>query len=92
MAAQNRDARAAIAYHDATKHSQQSLPEHSHFLDWNNEPLRFKIYRELEPVPLVHNAPELEQPALEAIAALPRPRGKLPRRVRAARPDAGDLR
>lgn len=73
MAAHNRDVRAALAYHDATKHSQQSLAANRHFLDWENQPLPFKIYRDLESIPLVQNAPENDHPALEAIAALPRP-------------------
>jgi SagB-type dehydrogenase family enzyme len=73
MAAHNRDVRAALAYHDATKHSQQSLAANRHLLDWENQPLPFKIYRDLESIPLVQNAPENDHPALEAIAALPRP-------------------
>ena len=65
MSAQNRDARAALAYHDATKHSLQSLQANHHALDWENEPLPFKIYRDLEPVPLVRSAPESDHAALE---------------------------
>ena len=71
MAAHNRDIRAALAYHEATKHSQQSLAANPHFLDWENKPLGFKIYRDLEPIPLVRGAPGSELSALEAIAAPP---------------------
>ena len=71
MAAHNRDIRLAFAYHDATKHSQQSLAANPHFLDWENKPLDFKSYRDLEPIPLVQGAPGSELSALEAIAAAP---------------------
>ena len=72
MSAQNRDARAALAYHDATKHSLQSLQANRHALDWENEPLPFKIYRDLEPIPLVRSAPASDHATLEAIAVTPR--------------------
>ena len=48
----NRDLEAAWSYHDGTKHSWQSIHADSHFLDFPNQPLPFKIYEELEPIPL----------------------------------------
>ena len=69
MAFEPPDTRAALAYHEATKHSEQSLRANRHFLDFANQPLPFKIYRDLEPVALVPDAPGRDAPALEAIAA-----------------------
>jgi SagB-type dehydrogenase family enzyme len=40
----NRDIRVALAYHQATRHSYTSVRTGSHFLDWNNRPLPYKIY------------------------------------------------
>ena len=76
MAARNDDIRAAITYHEATKHSQRSLGANPHFLDWETKPLPFKIYRDLEPLPLVQDAPPSEVPAPEAVAAHPRGRAQ----------------
>jgi SagB-type dehydrogenase family enzyme len=42
----------ARRFHDATKHSYQSLRSVPHFLDWDNQPLPFKLYRGLRAVPL----------------------------------------
>jgi SagB-type dehydrogenase family enzyme len=42
----------AWEYHNRTKHSPRSIRENVHFLDWDNEPLLFKIYTDLEPIPL----------------------------------------
>ena len=63
----NRDTRAALAYHEATKHSERSIRSSAHFLDWSNQPLPFKILRELEPIRLAgFHARDI--PALAAIA------------------------
>jgi SagB-type dehydrogenase family enzyme len=40
----NRDISAALAYHEATKHSYRSVRSGAHFLDWSNRPLPYKIY------------------------------------------------
>jgi len=63
-----RDTAATLAYHEATKHSERSTRESRHFLDFDNQPLPFKLYRELEAIPLPRFA-EKEVPALQAIAA-----------------------
>ena len=63
----NRDTRAALAYHEATKHSERSVRTSTHVLDWANQPVPFKIPRDLEPIPLVR-FPERDVPALVAIA------------------------
>lgn len=66
----NRDVQATWAYHNATKHSYRSVRSGPHHLDWDNQPLPFKIYPTLEPIPLPHGALQAYSnlPALEAIA------------------------
>ncbi len=76
----NRDAGAAWAYHDATKHSLASLRSAPHFLDWDIMPRPFKIYTDLEPIPLAHDLHTSPRPALEAIAGVARD-GVAPPRV-----------
>ena len=62
------DDRAAIlAYHEATKHSPVSVRARAHSLDWENRPLSFKLYTDLERIPLPEDIPALDVPALEAI-------------------------
>ena len=60
---------AAWKYHNATKHSVASLRTDRHYLDWENKPLPFKIYPNLEPIPLPRELPPSRMPALSAIAA-----------------------
>ena len=40
----NWDISVALAYHEATKHSYTSVRSGTHFLDWSNRPLPYKIY------------------------------------------------
>lgn len=65
----NRDVAATLAYHEATKHSQRSVAQSRHFLDFENQPLPFKIYRGLEAIPLPRSFAEGPLPALDAICA-----------------------
>ncbi len=44
----NRDVQATWHYHEGTKHSFQSVHSSQHFLDFENQPLPFKIYSGLE--------------------------------------------
>lgn len=37
-------------YHDLTKHSPRSVRTNAHYLDWDNYPMPFKIYPDLEPI------------------------------------------
>jgi len=60
---------AAWKYHNATKHSVASLRANRHYLDWENKPRPFKIYPNLEPIPLPRELPPSRVPALAAIAA-----------------------
>ena len=47
----------ARRYHQETKHSLHSLRSNRHFLDWRNEPLQYKIYPEVELLPLPTQLP-----------------------------------
>ncbi|MBI4462952.1 MAG: SagB/ThcOx family dehydrogenase [Acidobacteria bacterium] len=66
----NRDLEAAWNYHNRTKHSYWSVRTDPHFLDWANQPLPFKIYPTLEPLPLPRDGPPTGVPALVAISQL----------------------
>jgi SagB-type dehydrogenase family enzyme len=79
LALANRDLEAARAYHDGTKHSYWSVRLHPGSLDWANQPLPFKVYPSLEPLPLPRDFSSTGVPALEAIAqtgAAPAGRGR----------------
>ena len=64
----NRNVEAAWSYHNETKHSNQSIRTNPHYLDWENQPLPFKIYSKLEPIPLTHRLSPSGVAALSAIA------------------------
>ena len=64
----NRNPEATWTYHDATKHSYSSIRSSPHFLDWNNQPLPFKIYPTLEPMRLPGEVRQTGVAALSAIA------------------------
>jgi SagB-type dehydrogenase family enzyme len=65
----NRDTQIVWDYHNATKHSYWSIRTNAHYLDWPNQPLPFKVYSELEPIPLPSHLPQTGISALEAISA-----------------------
>jgi SagB-type dehydrogenase family enzyme len=64
----NREIQAAWKYHDGTKHSYWSVRNHPHFLDWANRPLPFKIYPNIEPLPLPRDVPQTGVAALSAVS------------------------
>jgi SagB-type dehydrogenase family enzyme len=64
----NRDLQATWTYHNGTKHSYESIRANRHYLDWDNQPIPFKIYSALEPIPLPQQLSSPGMPALEAIA------------------------
>src|SRR5437867_1724490 len=72
----NADVRVAWRYHDATKHSYSSVRAKSQPLDWSNQPLPFKIYPDLEPIPLPRDFPASGVSALATIAGRVDPRGR----------------
>jgi SagB-type dehydrogenase family enzyme len=63
----NRDIQAAWKYHDGTKHSYWSIRNNPHFLDWANRPQPFKIYPNVEPLPLPRDLPQTGVAALSSI-------------------------
>jgi SagB-type dehydrogenase family enzyme len=75
-AMKNRELDAAWAYHNGTKHSYQSIRTNPHYLDWENQPIPFKIYSELAPIPLPQHLSSSEMAALEAIAPPEVPTGR----------------
>jgi SagB-type dehydrogenase family enzyme len=67
----NREIKAAWVYHNGTKHSYQSIRATPHHLDWENQPLPFKIYPKLEPIALSQQISSSAMPALSVISAFP---------------------
>jgi SagB-type dehydrogenase family enzyme len=65
----NRELEATWAYHNGTKHSYESVRSSGHYLDWENQPIPFKIYPALEPIPLSRNLSSSGVPALAALSA-----------------------
>src|SRR3990172_2248477 len=68
---ENLKVEAAWTYHNGTKHSYQSVRSSRHSLDFSNQPIPFKIYKTLEPIPLPRELTAVTMPALGAIAASP---------------------
>src|SRR5215472_15568930 len=81
----NRDVQATWNYHNGTKHSYWSVRSNPHFLDWANQPVPFKIYPKIEPLPLPRDVPQTGVAALSAVSEPVRP----PREDRV--PDLQDL-
>jgi len=71
----NSDVAAAQEYHEATKHSLASVRSDRHALDWTNQPRPYKLYVDLDIVPLTTDYPASTAPALSAIAAAEAQRG-----------------
>ena len=69
----NRDPKAAWSYHNHTKHSYESIHTEPHYLDWENQPLPFKVYKTLEPMPLPRDLLSSGIPALSAVSAFNAP-------------------
>src|SRR5262245_37931624 len=65
---QNRDLQATWTYHNGTKHSYESIRANRHYLDWDNQPIPFKIYSGLDPIPLPQQLSSPGMTALQAIA------------------------
>jgi SagB-type dehydrogenase family enzyme len=64
----NSDLQATWNYHNGTKHSYSSVRSNPHFLDWANQPLPFKIYPKIEPLPLTREVPQTGVAALSAVS------------------------
>jgi len=65
----DREQMSALQYHERTKHSPASVQSNRHSLDWEIQPRPFKIYTELEPIPL----PKPASSDAKAILALSSP-------------------
>jgi SagB-type dehydrogenase family enzyme len=55
-------------FHDATKHTFESVRGGGHLLDFANMPLPVKHYPDLEPIPLPVDLPERDAPAVEVLS------------------------
>jgi hypothetical protein len=66
----NENVEVAHAYHERTKHSEERLRASPHHLDWENQPIPFKLYRDLETIPLPRQLEPGTVSALRAISAL----------------------
>src|SRR5437016_12426795 len=69
----NHDLAEIWAYHDGTKHSAESVYRSGHRLEWAIMPRPFKVYPDLEPIPLPRDFTSSTRPALAAIAAIANP-------------------
>lgn len=69
----NREIEAAWNYHSGTKHSYESIRANRHYLDWENQPIPFKLYTQLEALPLPQHLSSSGMPALQAISAVGAP-------------------
>src|SRR6267143_4468772 len=78
------DSSPAMTYHEATKHSEISLRTSGHYIDWENKPSPFKVYRNLPSITLPRDFPHPQEPALKAI------RGEIPRKT-VKKPDLAAL-
>src|ERR1700732_39880 len=67
---ENRNLEAALKYHNATRHSYASVRSNQHSLDFNNQPIPFKIYPTLDPAPLPAEVRQAGVAALSAIAEI----------------------
>ncbi len=63
----NKDISCAWEYHENTKHSEISVMNSGHYIDWSNRPNPFKIYTELPTIPLPS---DLSTPSLNANMAI----------------------
>ncbi|MGH2706902.1 MAG: SagB/ThcOx family dehydrogenase [Actinomycetota bacterium] len=64
---------AALAYHEATKHSFESVRSRRHFFDWANQPHPFKVFdANLPRISLPQGQSPVGMSALDAIGGVPR--------------------
>jgi SagB-type dehydrogenase family enzyme len=66
----NENVEVARGYHERTKHSEERLRASPYHLDWDNQPVTFKLYRDLETIPLPRELEPGTVSALRAISAL----------------------
>ena len=66
----NRDIRVARDYHDRTAHSDWSVRQSGHYLDWEIKPLPYKVYPDLPAIRLPRDLPLPAADALEALSGV----------------------
>jgi SagB-type dehydrogenase family enzyme len=66
----NHNTEVALNYHNATNHSYARVRSNQHSLDFNNQPIPFKIYPTLDPVPLPAEVRQTGVAALSAISEI----------------------
>ena len=71
MTTRNRDIAAAWGYHTATNHTERSVYNSSHHMDFDNQPRPFKIYRDLEAVTLPSGLEPSGTLALDCLGSAP---------------------
>jgi SagB-type dehydrogenase family enzyme len=59
---------AAAELHQRTKHTWQRIRANSRGLDWGNHPFPFKLYPDLEPLPLPRKLPDSSLPATQVLS------------------------
>ena len=69
----NRNLEATWTYHDATKHSYWSVRSSTHYLDWSNQPVPFKIYRTLPAMSLSLHQTGDAASGIAALSAISQP-------------------
>jgi SagB-type dehydrogenase family enzyme len=57
-------------YHERTKHSPASVRASAYALDWDNQPIPFKVYPDLDSIALPTDLPGSQRLALDAIAGI----------------------
>jgi SagB-type dehydrogenase family enzyme len=72
----NNETKYAKEYHEKTKHSEVSIQQSRHYIDWSNKPLPFKIYSDLPLIPLPTDFSHPAQGALTSIGKTQPPKGK----------------
>ena len=66
----NSDISAAWKYHDSTKHTFESVRASAHYLDRTNQPRSYKLYSDLDPIPLPEPQIGSDLPTLTAISSV----------------------
>jgi SagB-type dehydrogenase family enzyme len=83
----NSETKYAKEYHEQTKHSEISIQQSPHYLDWNTKPLPFKIYADPS-VLLVPLPTDFSQPSLSALTSIGKNR---PLESKNIEPDVKDI-
>ncbi len=61
----------SLTYHEETKHSELTVRMSAHYLDWEDKPSAFKVYRNLHSIPLTRDFPSPREASLKVIKGVP---------------------